>query len=194
MLLGVTFEGVLFWVFIVGLVVGVTAWQIFMMQRRISQWRSGHAPGHDSYFELPYKRDDAFAVAQDVLVADYELSHIARIERLVLGLRPVGRGRHHRVTVRVEPTLSGSELIFSYLGPGWRRFKAGTNTADAERFCGEVMARLAAGATAASPGGQAAQPQPYAHGSAPEPGAPAYGQPGPAPSGGGGVGANGGYA
>lgn len=141
---------------------------MLLAKRRVSQWRKGHGPGHESFIELPYKRDAVFAIAGEILGSEYTVTTVARVERLLLGEKSGGK-RVERVTVRVAPTLEGCEVIFVRLGPGWKSMPAGTNSPEAERFFGALTARLGMTTQVGAPqqlqpGAQApAQPAPLAH-------------------------------
>lgn len=141
MLFAVTVESVLLVLLIVGVAVGLGVYRVLLAKRRVSHWRKGHGPGHESFIELPYKRDAVFPVAGEILASEYSVTTVARVERLLLGEKAGGK-RTERVTVRVAPTLEGCEVIFVRLGPGWKSMPAGTNGPEAERFFSALMARL----------------------------------------------------
>lgn len=150
LIFAVTVESVLLVLLIVGVAVGLGVYRVLLAKRRVSQWKKGHGPGHDSFVELPYKRDAVFPLAGEILASEYRVTTVARVERLLLGEKATGK-RIERVTVRVAPTLEGCEVIFVRLGPGWKSMPAGTNGPEAERFFSALMARL----------GMAGPQQPY---------------------------------
>lgn len=141
MLTAVTVESVLLVLLILGVAVGLGVYRVLLAKRRISHWKKGHGPGHESFIELPYKRDDVFPIAGELLASDYTVTTVARVERLLLGEKSAGN-RAERVTVRVSPTLEGCEVLFVRLGPGWKALPAGTNSPEAERFFSALMGRL----------------------------------------------------
>lgn len=141
-MLAVTIESVLFVLVIIGAIAGVIASRIYLVRRQSSNWRKGHGPGHESFLELPYNRDQVFQVAHEVLAQDFTVNRVARVERLMLGEGKSTKGRGERVTVRVDPTLQGCELLFIWLGSGWKSIPAGANSPVAEHFFNGVSARL----------------------------------------------------
>lgn len=141
MLIAVTVESVLLVLLLVGAAVGLAVSRILLARRRIWQWRKGHAPGHESFMEIPYKRDVVFPIVAELLSGEYNVTTVVRVERLLLGEKPLGK-RTERITVRVAPTLEGCEVIFSRLGPGWKAIPKDSNSPEAERLFGALMTRL----------------------------------------------------
>lgn len=179
----VTVESILLVLLIVGVAVGLGTYRVLLAKRRVSQWKKGHGPGHESFIEIPHKRDVVFPMAGEILASEYTVTTVARVERMLLGEKASGK-RTERVTVRVAPTLEGCEVIFVRLGPGWKSMPAGTNGPEAERFFSALLARLGLGAPqqlqppAADPGAHPAQlahapQQPY-QGGAPSGGYPSH--------------------
>jgi hypothetical protein len=179
--LALTFEGFLFYASIVGVVVGFIAYRIYLASRRVGMWKNGHAPGHESFMELPYPRDMAFLAAREVLPRHYSLEEIGDRERIVLGTKKVWIIRTDRVSVKVNPTLAGCEVIFARLGPLWWRQQKGVPAADAQAFFDDLVSTLSAWhATGYGAGDQTAQdtasplPTPSPPTSPPEPSQPGW--------------------
>ncbi len=142
LLIGLTFEGFLFYASIVGAIVGFVAYRVYLARRRVEMWEQGHAPGHESFLELPYPRDLAFLAAREVLPRYYTLAEIGDRERIVLGTKKVWILRTDRVSVKVDPTLQGCEVIFARLGPLWWRQKKGVPGPEGQAFFDDLVATL----------------------------------------------------
>ena len=141
-MLALTFEGFLFYAAIVGSVVGFIAYRIYVASRRVALWKNGHAPGHESFMELPYPRDLVFLAAREIFPRHYTLETIGDRERIVLGTKKVWLLRTERVSVKVSPTLAGSEVLFARLGPLWWRQKKGVPTPEALAFFEDLRSTL----------------------------------------------------
>lgn len=141
-LLALTFEGFLFYALIVGLVVGFVAYRIYLAIKRVKMWETGHAPGHESYIEVHMPRDVVFKVVLDVFPAHYTVNFVRDTERMVMGSKKVFLVRTDRVTVKVDPTLAGAEVIFARLGPMWWRAQRGEESPEARRFFDDLIRRL----------------------------------------------------
>ncbi len=195
MLVGLTFEGFLFYASIIGAIVGFVAYRVYLARRRVEMWEQGHAPGHESFLELPYPRDVAFLAAREVLPRHYTLAEIGDRERIILGTKKVWGVRTDRVSVKVDPTLQGCEVIFARLGPLWWRQKKGVPGPEGQVFFDDLLATLeqwraargqVAGGDAASDSGTLApsrQSAGYPHAASPaqglHSGVPPSGQPHP---------------
>jgi hypothetical protein len=141
-LLALTFEGFLFYAVIVGTIVGFIAYRVYLAIKRVKMWETGHAPGHESFIEVHMPRDVVFRIVLDVLPAHYTVNFVRDRERMVMGSKKVYLIPTDRVTVKVDPTLAGCEVIFARLGPMWWRLEKGAESPEARAFFNDLIQRL----------------------------------------------------
>ncbi len=143
-MLAITFEAFFFYASIAAAIIGVVGYRIYLASRRINMWKKGHAPGHEAFLELPYPRDMAFLAAREILPRHYTLVDIGDRERIVLGMKRVWMIRNDRVSVKVNPTLAGCEVLFARLGPLWWKHKKGVESEEARAFFNDLENTLSA--------------------------------------------------